>query len=95
MPAPIRVSPTAGPIDGRVRANLDVVFDNHVGVLRDLQVRAVRLLGEAEAVAADDRAVVQDHAVADLAPLADRDVRVDHAVVAEPGTADQSPPSGR
>ena len=51
------------PIDRRVGANLDVVFDDDVGVLRDLQVRAVLLLREPEAVAADDDAVVQDHAV--------------------------------
>ena len=53
------------PIDRRVRADLDVVFDDDVGVLRDLQVRAVGLLGEAEAVAADDGAVLQDDAIAD------------------------------
>ena len=47
------------PIDRRVGADLDVVFDDDVGVLRDLQVRAVRLPREAEAVAADDGAVVQ------------------------------------
>ena len=46
-------------IDRRVGADLDVVFDHDVGVLRDLEVRAVRLPREAEPVAADDRAVLQ------------------------------------
>ena len=36
-------------------------------VLRDLEVRAVGLVDEAEAVAADDRAVLQDHAMAEHA----------------------------
>ena len=31
------------PIDRRVGADLDVVFDDDVGVLRDLQMRAVGL----------------------------------------------------
>ena len=72
VPAPMRVSPTAGPIDRRVRADLDVVFDDDVGELRNLQVRPVCLRREAEAVAADDDAVVQDHAMADRDALADR-----------------------
>ncbi len=46
-------------IDRRVRADLDVVFDHDGGVLRDLEVRAVGLRDEPEAVAADDRAVLQ------------------------------------
>ena len=59
-------------IDRRVRADLDVVFDHDVAVLRDLEVRAVLLPREAEAVAADDDAVVQRHAVADDDALANR-----------------------
>ena len=72
-------------IDRRVGADLHVVFDDDVGVLRDLQVRAVGLLDEAEAVAADHGAVLEDHAVADLHALANRHVRMDHAVVADDG----------
>src|SRR5205814_6519500 len=41
------------PVDGRIRTDLDVVFDDDAGVLRDLEVRAVGLLHEAEPVAAD------------------------------------------
>ena len=70
-------------IDGRVRANLHVVFDDDVRVLRNLQMGAVGLLGEAEPVAADDRAVLHDDAIADDDPLANRDVRMEDAVVAD------------
>ena len=52
-------------IDGRVRAELHVVFDDDSGDLRDLLVRAVAASDEAVAVAADDDAVLQDHAIAD------------------------------
>ena len=58
-------------IDRRVRANLDVVFDHDIAVLRDLEVRAVLLPREAVAVAADDDAVVQRDAIADDDALAD------------------------
>ena len=50
-------------IDRRVRADLDVVFDDDAADLRNLQVRAVRPAREAEAVAADHGAVVHDDAV--------------------------------
>ena len=70
-------------IDGGVGADLHVVFDDDVGGLRNLQVRAVRLLDEAEAVAADHRAVLDDDAVADDDAFADRHVRVQHAVLAD------------
>ena len=71
------------PIDRRVRADLHVVFDDDVGVLGNLQVRAVGLLREPEAVAADDAAVENRHPVADDDVLADRDARVQDAVVAD------------
>ena len=73
-----------GPIDRRVGADLHVVLDDQVGVLRDLGVRAVGPLDEAEAVAAEDGAVLHDDAVAEDDALADRDVRVQHAVLADP-----------
>ena len=59
------------PIDRRVGADLDVVFDHHRRRLRNLFVRAVGALREAVAVAADHRAVLDDHARADRAALAD------------------------
>ena len=65
MPAPNPRLADRRPIDRRVRADLDVVFDDDVAVLRNLEMRAVRLLDEAEAVAADHRAVLHDDAMAD------------------------------
>ena len=64
VPAPIRVSPTVGAIDGRVRADLDVVLEHDRADLRHLVVPPIRSGREAEAVAADDRAVLHDHAIA-------------------------------
>src|SRR5262249_37312166 len=72
-------------IDRAVRADLDVVLDDDGGGLRDLEMRAIRLLREAEALAADDHAVVEDDAVTDNGPLADRGMRANHAVVADGG----------
>ena len=72
-------------IDGRIGADFDVVFDDDVAVLRDLEVRSVRLADEPEAVAADHRAVLHDHPMADPDALANRDVRVHDAVVADHG----------
>src|SRR5207248_1259641 len=54
-----------GPVDRRVRADLDVVFDRDAAVLRDLEMRAVGLLRKTVTVAADDDAVVEDDAVAE------------------------------
>ena len=89
VPAPIRVSPTAGrsivvfaPIS--TSSSID-----DVGVLRDLEMRAVRLADEAEPVAADHRAVLQDHAMADRDALANRHVRVHDAVVADASRPDR------
>ena len=64
VPAPIRVSPTAGRSIAVLRADLDVVFDDDAADLRNLVVGAVRPPREAEAVAADDRAVLDDDAIA-------------------------------
>ena len=74
-----------GPIDRRVRADLDVVFDDDDAGLRNLLVRAVGAPDEAVAVGADHRAVLDDHAVADDDALADGHVRVNDAVVADDG----------
>ncbi len=60
------------PIDRAVRADLNVVFDDDGGGLGNLEVRAVGLSGEPEAVAADHDAVVKDDAMADDDSLANR-----------------------
>src|SRR5215218_5858082 len=58
-------------IDRRIRANLDVVFDDDIGDLRNLLVRAVGSMGEAEPVAADDGAVLNHAPRADYDAFAD------------------------
>ena len=77
--------PHRRPVDRGVGADLDVVFDDDAADLRDLLVRAVGVAREAEAVAADHRAVLHDHAVAELHALADRHARMQDAVVADAG----------
>src|ERR1017187_3953770 len=69
-------------IDPHVRANLDVVLDDHIADLRNLQpLRAV--LHITEAVAANHRAGVNADAVADADVVVDGDVRVEQAIVAK------------
>ena len=70
-------------IDRRVRADLDVVFDDDVGELRNLQMLSVRIFREPEPVAADDGAVEHDNAIAELHALANRYVSMEDAVVAD------------
>ena len=65
VPARIRVSPTAGRsivVFAPISTSSSMTTS---AMLRNLQVRAVRLADEAEAVAADDGAVLQDDAMAD------------------------------
>jgi hypothetical protein len=73
------------PIDGRVRPDLDIVFDDDAGTLRNLEMGAVLLLREAEAFAAEDAAVLHDDTVADDDAVADGHLRMDCAVVADTG----------
>ena len=76
----MRVSPTAGRSTAELRADLDVVFDHDAADLRNLLVGAVGPPREAEAVAADHGAVLDDDAIADDDLVANRRVRVDAAV---------------
>src|SRR5262249_26352082 len=62
--------PDGRSIDRRVGANLDVVFDDDAADLGNLLMGAIRPRGEAEAVAADDGAVLNDDAIANLHALA-------------------------
>ena len=73
-----------GPIDGRVRAELDIVLDDHRCDLGDFLVCAVAPSNESVPVAADDDAVLEHDAVANRDALANRDVRVEDAVNADP-----------
>ena len=71
-------------IDGGVRADIHVVADDHRADLRHLHPGA--LLGrKAEAVAADDRAGMDDAACADLHVAADEDPRQQPRVIADHG----------
>ena len=72
-----------GPVKAGVGLDFDVVFHYHRAGLDDLVVAAVVLASEAVAVAADYSAVLQHHAVAQLAVLAHHRVRVGGEVVAD------------
>jgi len=71
-----------GTIDRRIGANLDIIFNDYRTNLRDLVVSAVWFCRKTKSVAANDGAVLHNHPIANLHALADRDVRVDDAVVA-------------
>src|SRR5262249_6672473 len=66
-------------IDGRVRADLDVVLEHHVADLRHLLVLAALVELVAEAVAADHHARLEHDAVAEPAAFADHHARVEPA----------------
>ena len=70
-----------GSIDRRVRADLNIIVDLHDADLRDFLVPA-RFHLEAETVGTDHHPAVKNDAVSDPATLADRDIGVDNAVVA-------------
>src|SRR5919108_6452633 len=69
------------PVNGRIRADLHVVFDRDVADLRNFVMRSVGSSCEAETVAADDGAVLDDYTMPDPNPLANRYARVDHAII--------------
>jgi hypothetical protein len=58
------------PIDGRVGANLDIVFDHDRARLRNLLMRSIGARRKPVAIAAHHRAVLDDHPRADGAPFA-------------------------
>ena len=72
-----------GAIDGAMRLNFDVIADDRDSALAHLVPGAVGLAREAEAVAADYDAVLEQDAMADAAVLAYRAVRVGEEVVAD------------
>ena len=75
-----------GAVDAGVGLDLDVVFEDGGAGLLHFVPRAVALFGEAEAVAADDYAILKDDAIADLAELADHGVGMCEEVVADART---------
>src|SRR5579875_3295670 len=75
-PAAQARDPDASPIDAGVGLDFDVVLDHHRSWLNNLAVGAVGLTGEAKSIAAYDRAVLQNHVIADLHVFAYHRVRV-------------------
>ena len=72
-------------VDAGVGLDFDVVFENGGAGLRHFVPRAVGLFGVAEAVGADDGAVLENDAIADAAIFADDGVGVGEEVVADFG----------
>ena len=70
-------------IDGRVGAQLDVILDDDRGHLGNLLVRPIAPAHEAVAVAADDDAVLENHAIANRHALTHGHVGMDDAVGAD------------
>src|SRR5438874_8648381 len=61
------------PIDRRIRADLDIVFNDDTANLRDLVVRAVGRAREPEPVTPDHSAVLDDDAMTERDAFANRD----------------------
>src|SRR5262249_39528426 len=79
--------PNRGTVDAGVGLNFHIVFEHGRARLRHLVPGAVFLFGEAQTVAADDDAVLQDYAVANAAVFANDCVGVGEEVIADSNTA--------
>src|SRR5262249_4035926 len=73
----------AGAVDASVRLNLHVVVHNDRFGLSDFVPAAFVVLGEAKAVGANDRAILQDHVVCQPTPFTHDGMRVSEEVVAD------------
>ena len=74
-----------GAVDAGIGLDFDVVFEDGGAGLRHFVPGAVFLFGVAEAVGADDGAVLQDDAIADAAVFADDGVGMGEEIVADFG----------
>jgi len=63
-----------GAVDTRIGLHLDVVFKNRGAGLLHLVPSPIFLLGEAQAVTADNGSILQNHTISNLAELADHGV---------------------
>src|SRR5580693_7835986 len=72
----------AGAVDTRVGLDFYVIFDDDGHRLRDLMPVTKIIFREAEAVRADDHAILQQHIISQSAVLADYGVSVSQEVVA-------------
>lgn len=69
-------------VDGAIGLDLDVVFDDGRAHLLHLVPASILLAREAEAVASDDHAVLENHAIANLAILTDNGMAMREKIVA-------------
>src|SRR5208337_797683 len=74
-----------GPVDTGIGLNLDTIFDGHRPGLDYFVVRAIRLASEPEAIRPDNRAILQDHVVADANEFTYHCMRMGEEAVADPG----------
>jgi len=72
-----------GAVHAGIGLHFDVIFEHRGAGLRHFVPGAVFLFGEAEAVAADDGAILQDDAMAEAAVFADDGMRVSEEAVAD------------
>src|SRR5271154_1617311 len=72
-----------GAVDAGVGLDFNVVFQDGGASLQHFVPAAVRLLGEAKTIRADDGAILQDDAVADAAMFANHGMRVGEEMVAD------------
>ncbi len=70
------------PVDGRIRSDLDIVFDPYDSDLRNLAMPSAHD-NESVAVGPDHHAAVHNASASDLRAVVDRDVRVDDRVAAD------------
>src|SRR5262245_59563837 len=70
-------------VHAAIRAYLDVVFDHDAAHLQELELAAIFIGSEAEAVGAEHHAAVNAASRADLRPVVNRDVGEDHRVVTD------------
>lgn len=75
-----------GAVHAGVGLDFDFVFQNCRAGLLHFVPRAVALFSEAETVAADDDAILEDDAIADLAEFADNGVGVGEEIITDAGT---------
>src|SRR5574340_1086952 len=71
-----------GTIDGHVGAQFHIVLDDHAAELGNFLVPSL-VLNVVEAVAADDRSAVDDHAGSEAAAFAHHHIRVEQGIVAD------------
>src|ERR1700682_6400729 len=69
-----------GAIDRRAGANLDIIFDPDASGSRDFPPMALFVFGKNKTVAANDRVVVNDHALAQNRILANRHAGMDFGI---------------